>query len=103
MYKAGKYILYKEHMNFRNEPKVSAKIIGVVPMGTCVDIIETKDNWGKMSWNESEGWVCISECFAKPVCSCENDGCCYYGRFVEIEKKYSELLQKVDKIGSILK
>ena len=103
MYKTGNYILYKEHMNFRNEPKANGKIIGVIPMGVCIEVSETRDNWGKTTWNNSEGWCCISECFAKPVCLCEGDECCYYQRYIEAEKKYFDLLQKIDKINTILK
>lgn len=103
MYKTGSYILYKEHMNFRLEPKASGKIIGVIPMGVCIEVTEIRDNWGKTQWNNNEGWCCISECFAKPVCLCDSDECCYYKRFLDAEKKYLELLQKIDKINAILK
>ena len=103
MYKTGNYFLYKEHMNLRSDAKASSKILDVLPMGTYVEVVEIKDNWGKIQWNNKVGWCCISECFAKPVCVCENNGCCYYEKYLEIEKKYSELLQKIDKIGDIIK
>lgn len=102
MYKTGKYIIYKEHMNLREKPTASSKALGVIPMGTCVDILETKDNWGRIEIPCS-GWCCISECFAKPICTCDSSECCYYEKFCEIEKKYNELLLKTDKIRNIIK
>ncbi len=71
MYKTGKYILHKEHMNLRDAPRVSAKIIGVVPCGACIDIEEIYNNWGRTTYENKTGWCCIRECFAKPVCMCE--------------------------------
>lgn len=103
MYKIGKYILYKEHMNFREEPNVNAKYLGIIPMGTCIEVFETKDNWGKTKIDGKDGWCCISECFAKLVCHCESEECCYYKSFLQLEMKYNELLQKIDKIGDLLK
>ena len=103
MYKIGKYILYKEHMNFRLEPRVNSKAIGIIPMGTCIEVTEIKDNWGKIRIMNKEGWCCISECFAKPVCLCENNDCCYYERFLNLEKEYCELQSKFNKINELLK
>ncbi len=103
MYKPGNYVLYKEHMNFRQEPSANSKAIGVIPMGTCIDVTDVKDNWGKTRIKEKDGWCCISECFAKRVCLCESDECCYYKSFLQLEEKYNELLQKIDKIGDLLK
>ncbi len=103
MYKIGNYVIYKEHMNLREKPTASSKIMGVIPMGTCIEITETKDNWGKTEFLGKNGWCCISECFAKPVCTCEKTECCYYEKFCEVEKKYCELSKKTDKIRELLK
>lgn len=103
MYKTGNYVIYKEHMNLRERPTASSKALGVIPMGTCIEVYETVDNWGKTDFSGVGGWCCISECFAKPLCVCENSQCCYYEKFCELEKKYCELISKTNKIKEILK
>ncbi|MBR2861767.1 MAG: SH3 domain-containing protein [Clostridia bacterium] len=96
MYKTGKYILHKEHMNMRIKPNSSSGILCVIPMGTVIDVLETWDNWGKIKFNNFCGWCCISECFAKPVCLCQNEACCYYEKYVLLEEKYKNLLKKIE-------
>ena len=103
MFKNGNYILYKEHMNLRCEPKSTSKAIGVIPRGSCINVTEVWDNWGKTEYMGTEGWCCISECFAKPSCSCEAEECCYFDVYMKLENKYNELILKIDKIKDILK
>ena len=103
MYKTGNYILYKEHMNLRNAPGSSSKAIAVIPRGTNITVTEVYDNWGKTEYMGVSGWCCISECFAKTVCNCENDQCCYFEMYNMLEKKYMELVSKTDKIKELLK
>lgn len=92
MYKTGNYIIYKEHMNLRIKPKTSSAILSVIPQGTCIFVEEVWDNWGRINFNGISGWCCISECFAKPVCSCTQNECCYFEKYNELYKKYKQLL-----------
>lgn len=103
MYKNGNYIFYKEPMNLREKPNAASKLLAVIPQGMCVTVEEIKDNWGKIRYEEYVGWCCISECFAKKVCTCENHDCCYYEKYREMEEKYTSLLQSFYKIKEILK
>lgn len=95
MYKTGKYIIYKEHMNLRSNPKASSAILNVIPQGTYIEVQEVSDNWGKINFNGVNGWCCISECFAKPVCSCVQEKCCYFEKYNELYQKYQMLLKQV--------
>lgn len=95
MYTAGKYLLFKEPMNLRKRPNKSSQIIGLIPQGEVLNVEMTSDNWGFVSFNGSEGWCCISECFAKKICSCNKNECEYY-------EKYLRLIEKNKKIKAIL-
>ncbi|MBE7092461.1 MAG: SH3 domain-containing protein [Clostridiales bacterium] len=103
MYKTGNYIIYKEHMNLRIKPKVSSDVLCVIPQGTCIEVVEVWDNWGKITYDDYTGWCCISECFAKLVCSCNSDDCCYFKKYDELNNKYQELLKDFEKIKKIIK
>jgi hypothetical protein len=103
MYKTGKYILYKEHMNLRNAPKANAEIVAVLPHGALIEVDEVINNWGRIIYENKTGWCCISECFAKPVCTCEMSECCYFDRYNEIKKEYDILRSNIEKIKSFLK
>ena len=94
MYQTGSYVLYKEHMNLRIKPKSNSTILCVIPQGTNINVEEIWDNWGKVNYNGINGWCCISECFAKPVCACLNKECCYFEKYNELNKKYQTLLNR---------
>jgi len=93
MYGKGKYLIYKEHMNLREKPKTDAKILGAVLINSLIDAEEISDNWARITYNGINGWVCISECFARYVPSCKNTECNYYKLFRETENKYNALLE----------
>ncbi len=103
MYKIGNYYLYKEHMNLRLRPSVNSKVLSVLPMGTHIKVEEIYDNWGKTTFNGVCGWCCISECFAKPVCSCKSEDCCYFEKYLELEKKFSAVKKQLDAVKGIVK
>ncbi len=96
MYKTGNYIIYKEHMNLRVKPRITSAILGIIPQGTYISVEEVWDNWGKVTFNGNSGWCCISECFAKPVCACTQNECCYFERYNELNTKYQKLLKQVE-------
>ena len=103
MYKTGRYLLFREHMNLRSSASASGDIVSVIPHGTVINVLETKDNWGKTEYNGISGWCCIGECFAKKICSCENDECCYYASYKALEERCDKMQEIVDKIRSIVK
>ena len=103
MYKTGNYIFYKEHMNLRIKPKINSDVLVVIPQGTCINVTEVWDNWGKTEYSGFLGWCCISECFAKPVCSCKDTECCYYEKFNELNLKYQKIIEDFEKIKNIIK
>lgn len=101
MYLTGKYLIYKEHMNLRKKPTASSMIIGVAERGTCIDVTEVHDNWGKIELNGISGWCCISECFAKKVCDCEDEYCSYSEKYIELLNKYNDLSERIEKIKAL--
>ncbi|GAE86891.1 C40 family peptidase [Acetivibrio straminisolvens] len=44
-------------LNVRENPSTSTKVIGQIPNGSKVDIIETSNGWYKVSYNGKTGWV----------------------------------------------
>lgn len=100
MYKKGKYILYKEHMNFRSEPRANSRVLGVIPQGKCIEVTEISDNWGKCVYNGETGWCCISECFAEFVCTCGKK-CELSVQYEMLKQASEELLKIADRIKKI--
>jgi len=44
-------------LNVRENPSTSTKVIGQIPNGSKVEIIETSNGWYKVSYNGKTGWV----------------------------------------------
>ena len=95
MYTSGKYLLFKEPMNLRKNPSKSSQIVLLIPQGEVLTVEKTQENWGFVCFNGEYGWCCISECFAKKICGCNNSECEYY-------EKYMNLVEKNKKIKAIL-
>ena len=95
MYSSGKYLLFKEPMNLRKEPNKNSYVLGIIPQGEVLYVEKTQENWGFVCFNGNYGWCCISECFAKKICSCNKNECEYY-------EKYMHLAEKNKKIKAIL-
>lgn len=102
MYRTGKYMIYREHMNLRARPGASSKILGIIPQGSCIEVKEVRDNWGKTEFDGKTGWCCISECFARIVSDCENGKCCYYEKCAQLEKLLSVLCANVEGIKEVI-
>ena len=81
-------------MNLRVKPNRTANILSIIPQGTQIFVEEVWDNWGKINFNNKSGWCCISECFAKPVCACNQNECCYFELYKELNEKYQKLLKQ---------
>lgn len=48
-------------LNFRAEPNASsAKLTDALPMGTRVEVTETKNGWGRIEYSGKSGWVSMS-------------------------------------------
>lgn len=95
MYSSGKYLIFKEPMNLRKKPNKNSQILGLIPQGEVIAVEKTEGNWGYLIFEDKRGWCCISECFAKKICSCNKNECEYY-------EKYIALLDKNKKIKAIL-
>lgn len=47
------------NINIRKEAGTSSDILELLPMGTKVNVVETDDNWGKITYNNITGWICL--------------------------------------------
>lgn len=56
-YKPGKYMTTASALNFREEPTTSSQVICTIPLGTIVTITSISGEWGKISYNNTEGWI----------------------------------------------
>lgn len=101
MYKKGKYILYKEHMNLRKDPKVNSPVLDILPQGKCIEVTEISDNWGKCVFNGKTGWCCISECFAEPVCAC-NKKCELSVQYEMLKLAMEEFLKTAERVRELV-
>lgn len=63
-FEAGKYITVK-NINLRKNPDTYADAITSIPASSQIIISETKDNWGKVEWNNKTGWVNLN--FAQKI------------------------------------
>lgn len=51
-----------DNLNLRSEPSVGGEIHLSIPNGSYIDITEVAGEWGKCTWNELDGWVCLRYC-----------------------------------------
>lgn len=54
---SNKYITTASSLNFRKKPTTASSIINKIPLGTVVTITETYGDWGKITYNDAEGWI----------------------------------------------
>lgn len=49
------------YVNVRTSPSVKSRIVGVLKRGQSIEVLETKDNWVKITWNKGrtvkQGWL----------------------------------------------
>lgn len=57
--KLGEYVVSTANLNVRNEPD-GDEIIGSLPYGTEIVVIEKVEDWGKIAYEDTEGWVHMS-------------------------------------------
>lgn len=51
-----------DNLNLRSSPALDGVIHTVIPNGTRLEVVETAGEWGKCTWNGTEGWVCLRYC-----------------------------------------
>ena len=44
-------------VNFRKEPSLSAKVLNQLKKGTKVNVIDSKDDWYQVVYNDAYGWM----------------------------------------------
>lgn len=54
---AGKYLTIASALNFRAQPDINAAILASIPMGTIVTVTDFSGDWGKTSYNGTDGWI----------------------------------------------
>jgi len=57
-YETGTYTT-AEPLNFRESNTTSSNSYGLIPVNTKIEILEVKDNWGKVSYEGKSAWVCL--------------------------------------------
>ena len=59
-YYTGRYRIESSNgVNIRTSASTSADVAGVLDNQTEVTVTEVKENWGKISENGTEGWICL--------------------------------------------
>ena len=56
-HKPGKHMTTASALNFRPEPTTSSSVICTIPLGTIVTITSINGEWGKITYNGTEGWI----------------------------------------------
>ncbi len=61
-FKTGSYITNTNgrNLNLRATPDYNGKIIDKIPHGTKVYVTEVKGEWGKISFGDQTGWICLA-------------------------------------------
>ncbi len=60
VYSTGTYAINSDNgLHLRKENSASSESLGVIPHATRVEVTEIKENWGKISYNQQEGWICL--------------------------------------------
>ncbi len=54
---AEKYITTTSNLNLRKNPTTSSESLKKLPTGTVLDVTEISDGWGKVTYQEYEGWI----------------------------------------------
>lgn len=57
--KPGKYMTTASLLHLRAEPSTSSQSQCLIPYGTMVNVTEIKNNWGKTSYDNHKGWICL--------------------------------------------
>ncbi|MCD7800901.1 MAG: SH3 domain-containing protein [Ruminococcus sp.] len=58
-YSTGTYTT-AEPLNFRESNSTSADSYGLIPINSTIEILEVKNNWGKVNYASKEAWVCLN-------------------------------------------
>ncbi|MCJ8007935.1 N-acetylmuramoyl-L-alanine amidase [Lederbergia wuyishanensis] len=56
-YANGDYEVGASSLNVREEPTKHSKVIGTLPRGTAVDVLEIQYDWAKIKYNGKTGWI----------------------------------------------
>lgn len=57
-YLIGKYKT-TDYLNYRVQPTTASSSYGVLDNGTSVSVTAISGNWGKISYNNKEAWICL--------------------------------------------
>lgn len=60
------YEITASSLNVRKSA-VDGEIIGSLPKGTCVQVVEVSDGWGKISYNGADGWISLQYAVAVDI------------------------------------
>ena len=55
--RTGRVTLTSGYLNIRNAPTTTAPIIGMAPNGATVNIIEQAEDWYRINYNGTDGYV----------------------------------------------
>ncbi len=59
----GRYVTTASMLNFRAEPDTTSSVLGQLPYGTEVDIVEIANSkWGKTTYQGKTGWISLDYC-----------------------------------------
>lgn len=59
-YIEGRYIISSAALKVREKPNTHAKSVATLICEDRVDVIEIRDNWGKVEHNGVSGWICLT-------------------------------------------
>lgn len=74
-HKPGKHMTTASVLNIRAETTTSSQVVGKIPLGTVVTITSISGEWGKITYNNIEGWINLQ--YAVPYDDTHSDTSAY--------------------------
>lgn len=74
-HKPGRHMTTASSLNFRTEPTTASQVICTIPLGTIVTITNISGEWGKITYNNKEGWINLQ--YVVPYDDTHNDASDY--------------------------
>lgn len=59
-YIEGKYIVSSVALKVREKPNTHAQAVATIRNEEKIEVVQVKDNWGKVNYNGITGWICLT-------------------------------------------
>ena len=65
-YETGEYITLAASLNVRSTPSTASAKLGKLPSGSRVTVTEVRGEWGRITYDGREAWICLSYAVPSP-------------------------------------